>query len=56
LAISNKYLLRPQSLSVSWKSGSWVRGEQAATTTRFSLFSFMISYTFSWLSCEHVKR
>src|SRR5210317_2608428 len=41
---------------VSWKRGSWVRGEQAATTTRLRLFSSMASRIFSWVSWEQVNR
>ena len=37
LAISNRYGFRPASRSVSWNSGSWVRGVQEATTTRLRL-------------------
>ena len=42
-------------IRVSWNRGSWVRGEQAATTMRFRLFSRMTSAILSWVSWEQVN-
>ena len=52
--IANRYGLSPDSRSVSWNSGSCVRGEQEATTTRFRRFCWMMSRMRSWLVSEHV--
>src|SRR4030042_1636922 len=41
---------------VSWKVGSWVRGVQEATTTRFRLCSLMRSLIIPWASWEQAKR
>src|SRR5512143_1323820 len=43
LAMSKKYWLIPASRSVSRNNGSRVLGEQAATTTRLSPFSRIVS-------------
>ncbi len=56
LAISKRYLFSPPLSRVSWKRSSWVRGEQAATTTRFKFLSRMISAIRIWVSWEQVKR
>ena len=49
-ARSKRYLFRPASRIVSWKSGSWVRGVQEATTMRLRFWSLMICFIDSWLS------
>ena len=56
LAISKRYLLMPALSTVSWKSTSWVRGVQAATTIRFNLCSLMTWVIFSCVSWEQLKR
>ena len=56
LAISNRYLFRPALISVSWKSGSWVLGVQAATTTRLRFFCLTIWLIVSWVSWEQEYR
>ena len=43
-------------MQVSLNSDSCVRGEQDATTTRFSLCSLIISLIFFWVSEEQVNR
>ena len=40
---------------VSWNSGSWVLGVQAATTMRFKFCSFITSTILSWVSWLQVK-
>ncbi len=54
LAISNRNGLRPASRRVSWKIGSWVRGVQLATTTRFRSCSATMSLMSVSESDEHV--
>ena len=54
LTNSKRYLLSPAAMRVSWKSGSWVLGVQAATTTRLSFFSRITSTMVSWVSWEQV--
>ena len=56
LAMSKKYWLIPPSRRVSRKRGSWVRGVQAATTTRLSPFSRIVSAICAAASVEQMKR
>ena len=55
LAMSKKYWLMPPSRRVSRKSGSWVRGVQAATTTRLSPLSRMVFEICSAASVEQMN-
>ena len=57
LAMSNRYRVEPRLADASrWNSGSWVRGEHEATTTRLRSCSSIISLIVSWVSCEQVNR
>src|ERR1019366_10541784 len=48
--------LSPASRRVFRNRGSWVRGVQEATTTRFRWCSLILSLIASWVSLEHVER
>src|SRR5690554_4874329 len=54
LAISKRKGLSPASFKDSLKRGSWVLGLQEATTTLFSLYSWMSSLILIWVSWEQV--
>ena len=54
-AISNSDGFRPASFMVALNRGSWVLGEQAATTIRSSRFSCMVSWILCWVSSEQVN-
>ena len=56
LAISKKYWLIPASRQVSRKSGSWVLGVQAPSTTRFKPLAAMASEICLAFSVEQATR